>query len=100
LLAAVIPFDIVRSEKILTGSKLLVAFKEKHMKLRDHPPIRSPQGSILKEEIIRARAVSAKLQSNIKKAHELRHTARNLMTVHRLLLEEIHLRSRRNLTNH
>jgi UDP-N-acetylglucosamine 2-epimerase len=52
------------------------------------------------QEHIRAREVIAKLKSNNKKAHELRHTARNLQTVSRLMLEEIRWRRHRNLTNH
>jgi hypothetical protein len=70
------------------------------MKIAIHAPSGRGQGSIVNQEVIRARAVTAELKSNIKKAHELRHTARNLITVHRLLLEEIHLSSRRNVTNH
>ena len=70
------------------------------MKLRDSPLAGQAQGSIVNQEIIRARAVTAELQLNIKKAHELVHTARNLITVHRLTLEEIHWRKHRNLTNH
>jgi hypothetical protein len=70
------------------------------MKLRDHRPAGQAQGSIVNEQIIRARAVTAELKLNIKKAHELTHTARNLITIHRLMLEEIHRRRHRNVTNH
>jgi hypothetical protein len=65
------------------------------MKLRDHPSVRHAQGSIVNQEIIRARAVTAEL--NIDKANELRQQS-NLLTVRRLVLE-IH-RAGRNLTNH
>jgi hypothetical protein len=68
------------------------------MKLRDHRLPHRAQGPITNQEVIRAIAVIAELKLNIKKAHELRHTARNLMTIHRLMLEEIHRRRCRNLT--
>ena len=70
------------------------------MKLRDTRLIVPAKASPINPEIVRARAVTAELQLNIKKAHELVHTARNLITVHRLTLEEIHWRKHRNLTNH
>jgi len=70
------------------------------MKLRDTPLIVPPKAFPINPEIIRARAVTAELQLNIKKAHELVHTARNLITVHRVTLEEIHWRKHRRLTNH
>jgi hypothetical protein len=57
------------------------------MKLRDHLSGQA-QGSIANQEIIRGRAVTAELKSNIEKAHELRHTAKNLITIHRLMLEK------------
>ena len=70
------------------------------MKLRDTSLIVPPKTFPINPEIVRARAVTAELQLNIKKAHELVHTARNLITVHRLTLEEIHWRKHQNLTNH
>ena len=70
------------------------------MKLRDTRFIVPPKAFSINPEIVRARAVTAELQLNIKKAHELIHTARNLMTVHRLMLEEIRWRKHRRLTNH
>ena len=69
------------------------------MKLRDHLAHQA-RVSIVNQEIVRARAVTAELKLNIEKANELVHTARNLMTVHRLMLEEIHWRKHRRLTNH
>ena len=70
------------------------------MKLRDTSLIVPPKTFPINPEIVRARAVTAELQLNIKRAYELVHTARNLITVHRLTLEEIHWRKHRNLTNH
>ena len=70
------------------------------MKPRDHRLMDQARGSIVNQETIRARAVTAELKLNIKKAHELIHTARNLMTVHRLTLEQIHRRRHQRLTNH
>jgi len=70
------------------------------MKLRDTRLIVPPAAFPINPEIVRARAVTAELQLNIKKAHELIHTARNLITVHRLMLEEIHWHKHRSLTNH
>ena len=52
------------------------------------------------QEIIRAKAIVAELKLNTEKAHKLIHTARNLITVHRLMLEEIHWHKHRRLTNH
>jgi hypothetical protein len=46
------------------------------------------------QEIIRARALIAELKTNNKKALELRHTLSNLLTIHRLMLEEIHRTAR------
>jgi len=69
------------------------------MKLRDHLADQT-RSSVVNQEIIRARAVTAELKSNIEKAHELMHTARNLITVRRAMLEQIHWRKHRNLTNH
>jgi hypothetical protein len=70
------------------------------MNLRDNSLVRHAQGSIVNQEIIRARAVTAELKSNIKKAHELTHTTRNLITIRRLILEDFQQRRHRNLTNH
>jgi hypothetical protein len=50
------------------------------------------EGSIVNREIIRARAIIAELKLNNQRAHELRHTLRNLLTVRRLVLEEFHRR--------
>jgi hypothetical protein len=55
---------------------------------------------VLNAELIRAREIFAELKLNLEKAHELRHTARNLITIGRLVLQEIHWRKHRNLTNH
>jgi len=57
------------------------------------------QSAITNQQIIRARAVIAELKSNIEKAHELRHTTRNLITIRRLTLEQIRWRRQRNFTN-
>ena len=70
------------------------------MKLRDTSLIVPPKAFRINPEIVRARVVTAELKLNIEKAHKLVHTARNLITVHRLTLEEIHWRKHRNLTNH
>jgi hypothetical protein len=40
------------------------------MKIAIHAPSRRGQGSIVNQEVIRARAVTAELKSNIKKAHD------------------------------
>jgi len=69
------------------------------MKSRDHLADQG-RGSIVNLEIIRARAVTAELKLNIEKAHKLIHTARNLITVRGLMLEQIHWRKHRSLTNH
>jgi hypothetical protein len=69
------------------------------MKLRDHLPDQA-RDSIVNQETIRARALTAELKLNIEKAHKLIHTARNLITVKRLTLELIHWRKHRRLTNH
>jgi hypothetical protein len=52
------------------------------------------------QEIIRAREILAELKLNNQKAHELVHTARNLITIRRLMLEEVHWHRHRKLTNH
>ena len=70
------------------------------MKPRDHRLVVQTQGPIVDRQIIRARAVTAELKSNIEKAHELGHTQRNLLTVSKLLLEEIRWRRQGNLTYH
>jgi hypothetical protein len=62
------------------------------MKLRDHRLTGQMEGSIVNREIIRARAIIAELKLNNQRAHELRHTLRNLLTVRRLVLEEFHRR--------
>jgi flagellin-specific chaperone FliS len=41
------------------------------------------------QEIIRAREIIAELRLNNEKAHQLTHTLRNLLTIHRLMLEQI-----------
>jgi hypothetical protein len=51
------------------------------------------------QEIMRARALIAQSRFNNKRALELTHTARNLITIRRLMLEQIHWRRHRNLTN-
>jgi hypothetical protein len=43
---------------------------------------------IVNQEIVRTRAVTAELKLNIEKANELKHTASNLITVSRLMLEK------------
>src|SRR5262249_24890730 len=70
------------------------------MKLRDHRLAVQGDGSIVNQEIIRARALIADLKLNNKKAQELTHTARNLITVRRIMLEQIRWRKHRSLTNH
>jgi hypothetical protein len=70
------------------------------MKLRDNLLVRHAQGSIVHQQIIRARAITAELKSNIEKSHQLTHTARNLITISRLILEDFQQRRHRNLTNH
>jgi hypothetical protein len=62
------------------------------MKLRDYRLTNQMEGSIANQEIIRARTIIAELKLNNRKAHELRHTLRNLLTVRRLVLEEFHRR--------
>jgi len=52
------------------------------------------------QEIMRARALIAQSKFNNKKALELTHTARNLITIRRIILEQIDWRRHRNLTNH
>ena len=47
------------------------------MKLREHRLAHRAQGSITNQEIVRARAVTAELKLNIKKAYELAHMQRN-----------------------
>jgi hypothetical protein len=51
-------------------------------------------------ELIRARQIIAELRVNNQKALNLMHTARNLLTVSRLMQEEIHWRRGRKLTNY
>ena len=70
------------------------------MKLRDTRLIVPPKAFPINPEIVRARAVTAELKLNIEKAHKLMHTARNLITVRRIMLEQIHWRKHRSLTNH
>jgi hypothetical protein len=52
------------------------------------------------QERIRAREIIAEVRSNNEKALQLIHAARNLLTVSRLMREEIYWRRRRNLTKH
>ena len=59
------------------------------MKLRDTPLIVPPKAFPINPEIVRARAVTAELKLNIEKAHKLMHTARNLITVRRIMLERM-----------
>jgi len=61
------------------------------MKLRDHLAGEARR-SIVNQENFRARAVTAELKRKIEKAHELGHTQRSLLTVSKLLLEEIRWR--------
>ena len=49
----------------------------------------------MNQEIIRARTIIAELKSNNEKAHQLAHTLKNLLTVRRLILEQIRRTSRR-----
>ena len=69
------------------------------MKLTDHL-VDQARGSVVNQEIIRVRAVTAELKVNIKKANELMHTARNLITVRRAMLEQINWCKHRRLTDH
>ena len=59
------------------------------MKLRDTPLIVPPKAFPINPEIVRARAVTAELKLNIEKAHKLMHTARNLITVRRIMLKRM-----------
>src|SRR5262245_1298577 len=68
------------------------------MKLRDTRFIVPAKAFPINPEIVRARAVTTELQLNMEKAHKLMHTARNLITVRRIMLEQIHWRKHRNLT--
>ena len=52
------------------------------------------------EEIMRARTLITQSKFKNKRALELTHTARNLITIRRIMLEQIHWRKHRNLTNH
>jgi len=70
------------------------------MKLRDTPLIVPSKAFPINPEILRARALTAELKLNIEKAHKLMHTARNLITVRRIMLEQIRWRKHRSLTNH
>ena len=60
-------------------------------------PELAPKGEAanLNREIIRAKAIIAELRLNNQKAHELTHRLKNLLTVQRLIREQIHLASRR-----
>jgi hypothetical protein len=70
------------------------------MKLRDNRFI-GPRGLLLlNREMIRTRTIITESKLNNEKSHELRHTARNLQTISRLMREIIHSRRHRNLTNH
>jgi len=51
----------------------------------------------MNQEIIRAKAIIAELRLNNEKSHQLIHTQRNLLTVQRLMLEQIRRTSRRSL---
>ena len=51
----------------------------------------------MNQEIIRAKSIIAELKLNNETAHQLTHTIGNLLTVQRLLLEQIHGTSRRTL---
>jgi len=50
----------------------------------------------MNQEIIRAKAIIAELRLNNEKSQQLIHTQKNLLTVQRLILEQIHRTSRRN----
>jgi len=50
----------------------------------------------MNQEIIRAKAIIAELRLNNEKSHQLIHTQRNLLTVQRLILEQIRRTSHRN----
>jgi hypothetical protein len=66
----------VRSEKLLIGVNATRGIQRKNnMKLREHRLAHRAQGSITNQEIVRARAVTAELKLNIKKAYELTHMA-------------------------
>jgi hypothetical protein len=54
----------------------------------------------INQERIRVRQIIAQLRLNNEKALNLRHTARNLRTVSKLMREEIHWWRQRNVTNH
>ena len=69
------------------------------MKLRDHRLAGRENRSIANQEIIRAGALIAESKSNSRKSCELRHTAKNLQTVSRLMREQISWRRQRNLNN-
>src|SRR5215475_12134505 len=49
---------------------------------------------IMNQEIIRAKAIIAELRLNNEKSHQLIHTQKNLLTVQRLILEQIRRTSR------
>jgi hypothetical protein len=49
------------------------------------------------QDIVRAKAIIAELRLNNETAHQLTHTLKNLLTVQRLLLEQIRRTSRRTL---
>jgi len=63
------------------------------MKLRENRLAAQKQGSIINQQII------AGLKLNIEKARELRHRLRNLITIRRLTLEQIHSYRQRNFTS-
>jgi len=68
----------VRSEKLLIGVNATRGIQRRNnMKLREHRLAHRAQDSITNQEIIRARAVTAELKLNIKKAYELTHMQRN-----------------------
>jgi hypothetical protein len=54
----------------------------------------------MNQEIIRAKAIIAELRLNNEKSHQLIHTQKNLLTVQRLLLEQIRRPSRHTLQPH
>ena len=47
-------------------------------------------GAVVNQEIIRAKTLIAELELNNETAHKLMHSIGNLLTVQRLLLEQIH----------
>src|SRR5262245_36688113 len=55
------------------------------------------RNGVMTQEITRAKAIIAELRLTNEKSHQLIHMQKNLLTVQRLILEQIHRTSRRNL---